>query len=1058
MTAVGYPLEHFYYGQLVKNGRPTGELRPLAASGGLATPEMTEVVRGALLPPLLDVPLGAWGILRGHNGKYVFVQSQVNKANAVVLHLAVVPGDVVRSLGGNMRVMMRLLESEMPVYESAGQRLRPLLLPAAGPPTTEAQIDAMLALMTCTRERLDVVEQLLSAIVDGKSIVVYNAPTNPVQRAALVEGLLALLPQPARPGVTFAMHALPTTRADAQIRFFPDGDAPDDAVCYDWASGQVTHAPDTSEYSRFIISQFRLDPELVIEQMDALTPIAAWRIKRGDRLANALNYAAYRLTMDNSLLNNLPVPADDAVRVLTEDPTLDDSLRSAYARHVMAFAVALEDMGQAEPIALMLRQQAPLEASTLQQMTDALQNGKAEFVFRLVLRWLQNPLGPRGMEWISVVQAAALVHLQSLVKANDAPGLRLFLLDIHQAQALAEMAYVVPRMLETVLPVAASDAALAETVFVLGVNYATAEQLQRLLAAPGLMNQLPETFVEFHRYISGDQLGAAPPELLVRAAIAFDEAWRTLVLIRLVELTLLARRNDLIDPTALAALVRAAGSQYAEAHDGTFRWLVRTLSTDELLPKLDSDSSRALLQILLARKAYAELAQALTHHARVLFTHETQGDYALMVRRLFLETPLTPLETLDALRNLDAGGLKPWPLAMAHVGALKRANWPDNLQEVATNLTALLLSNPLVAETMPMASMFELLQFHVRRRDMKGTVQVAALLPILAAHRGDSGLSLIAQSHRLMDWDNQARLAALEMLRQYIRTVDLVYAPRAVERLAATLGTAILPQLEAAYALRQMMDGEDMVGYAVLLHTTAQLLADTALIYVEKRSGPSLKALFGDLDSLVGGLSDDDRETLAVAILDLGRAIEALGRQQKQNRPRDLNSHINALLDSSGQPQTALDVFRLLGGVYARGRRIDIPMVQASSVHPFRDRAAPSLLLEIQMTLRVLRNLLDAFPPDEKITVTPSALRAEIESLWADIAQAERRNLLNELGTDFQAVPDLVWQIFDNGDTKALDENSGLGRKLDANRQRPESTLELYRFVYGYFRQRSRPR
>src|SRR5690606_12828366 len=148
---------------------------------------------------------------------------------------------------------------------------------------------------------------------------------------------------------------------------------------------------------------------------------------------------------------------------------------------------------------------------------------------------------------------------------------------------------------------------------------------------------------------------------------------------------------------------------------------------------------------------------------------------------------LTPVDTLDALRNLDAGGLKPLPLAMAHFGALKRANWPDELQEVATNLTTVLQSNPIVAEAVPMAAMFELLQFHARRRDLNGAAHVSALLPLLTAHRGDQGLSLIAQSHRLMDWDSQARLAAMEMARHYIRTVDAVYAPKAVDRLAQVL-------------------------------------------------------------------------------------------------------------------------------------------------------------------------------------------------------------------------------------------------------------------------------
>src|SRR5690606_34381304 len=126
----------------------------------------------------------AWGIVRGLNSHYVFVQSQVNKAGAVILHLVLIPGDVLRALGGNIRVVMRLLQSELPVYTAVGERLQPVILPDAGPPGPAAQVDAMLALMSCTRERLDMVEQLLAAVVRGIPVIVSNAPTNPVQRAA----------------------------------------------------------------------------------------------------------------------------------------------------------------------------------------------------------------------------------------------------------------------------------------------------------------------------------------------------------------------------------------------------------------------------------------------------------------------------------------------------------------------------------------------------------------------------------------------------------------------------------------------------------------------------------------------------------------------------------------------------------------------------------------------------------------------------------------------------------------------------------------------------------
>ncbi len=63
---------------------------------------------------------------------------------------------------------------------------------------------------------------------------------------------------------------------------------------------------------------------------------------------------------------------------------------------------------------------------------------------------------------------------------------------------------------------------------------------------------------------------------------------------------------------------------------------------------------------------------------------------------------------------------------------------------------------------------------------------------------------------------------------------------------------------------------------------------------------------------------------------------------------------------------------------------------------------------------------------------------------------------MRNLAIDFQRVADLIPIIDEQGNLKALDDDSGIGRKLDANKQRPANTLEFYRFVHGYFKMRTR--
>jgi hypothetical protein len=84
------------------------------------------------------------------------------------------------------------------------------------------------------------------------------------------------------------------------------------------------------------------------------------------------------------------------------------------------------------------------------------------------------------------------------------------------------------------------------------------------------------------------------------------------------------------------------------------------------------------------------------------------------------------------------------------------------------------------------------------------------------------------------------------------------------------------------------------------------------------------------------------------------------------------------------------------------------------------------------------------------------ALRAELDSLWGDISLHRQRELVRNLAIDFQRVAELIPIIEEHGNIKALDEDSGIGRKLDEAKQRPSNTLEFYRFVHGYFKTRAR--
>ncbi len=1054
LSQATYALEHFYYGQLFYQGKPQGDLRLLASSPGVKTEHVAEAAQDASIPPVPGNPTGSWALLRGQSASFMLIQAQVGNHGQAARHIVLVPTDVLRSLGGNLKALSKLLETQMPVYEQVGSTIPLLQLAQAGTPDVETQEADMLDLMGATRDRLDVIEALLAAIIQGVQIVVKGAPTDINERISFVEGLLALLPPPARFGVTFATHTLPSTRVDAQIRFFSDDPAPPQTLVYLWDESRVGGRIVEDEYARFIRSQLRLDTHLVIEQTTELTAVAAWRIKRGDTLAEALGYASYRLKIDTAIVNHQPVEASEVAKVLTEDPTLSDPLRTAYVRHLLAFALVLDEIEHADKLAVVVRGQPDLERVILQQMSEALAAGKADRVYRTLARWLSNPLGFNGMYWVELTQRAALAYAEGLAKSEQIEALNSFLRHVRRNSGNIEIAPIIPRLIEITLPLAIQHQALAENIFVLAAGSLPANRWQRFIAIKPLLAKLSPSLSQLINVLGTQE--PARPGLLAQAAAEFGEDWQPLMTIRMSEVTLLVGRRDLIDTAALSALVKATQSTFGRPYDPLLRWIVRNLSDDEGLQQYGVIGSRYLLQILLARGAYEELGIELIHQGRLLYPSDKQLNYAAMVRSLFLETPI-PVESVpEALQMLSSKGLKPLPLAMAYFGALEQHRWTNALDHVAEELTTLVFSNRLITEAIQLDLITQLLQFHVQRRDTNYTMRVATLVPAAAARRGENGLAPLIQLYRALNWDDEVRVAAMEVLRRYIRRCSDSFAPTAIDRFRDDLGEEIGAALEATYALRRLMGGEDLADYAYSLHTVAQFVYDTGLAYADKNNLPLLTTLLGDLDSLNGGLNDDERKALATAVMEMMRLIGALSDQHHKVHPRENDDQIAELLKGEGVAQTVFDIFRVMGGYFARGRRLSARTDRIVSNHPIGDRAAPILLREIQQIARLLKAALRAFLSEASLSISAQAIQGEMESLWGDIALYERRTLVRDLAIDLERIPELILMITEKTDVKSLIENTGLARKMDSNRQRPETTFQLYRFMYGYFSTRLR--
>ncbi|MEZ4670175.1 MAG: hypothetical protein R3E39_19895 [Anaerolineae bacterium] len=1052
MATVTYALEHFYYGQLAN--RPDSEPQMLAASQGVVPEQVDEAIKYASIPPMTDSPIGSWALVRGRqNTPFVLVQAQADPTGLLTHHVVIMPTDVLRALGGNLKAMLRLLEKQMPSYDKPNQKLKQLLFEQPVPISSEAQIDDILDLMSYTHNQIDIIEALLSGIVQGVPLVVQGAPPDVETRIKFVQGLLALLPASARFGVTFSTHTLETTQVDTQIRFFGGEKLSRQTLVYGWQKGKLGGNVVADDYSHFIASQLRLDAELVSQQTLGMTGVAAWRIKRGEGLAEALAYASYRFKLDNALQNNQPVETADVSRVLAEDPTLTDELKIAYTHHLLAFALALGDMQHADPIAPMLRQKPELEQAIQQQFDDAINDGKSQLVFDALARWMANPLGPTGKQWIELTHRAVLARMQTLVQSRDLKGMNQFLEQLHLASPGLEISKIVPRLIEMALPLSVRDRDLNLTVFLLAVNYLESDVLRRLISAQKFTAQLPPTLSRLAPYLIGEDKGTAPAGLLLSAASDFGEEWRDPILIRLAESAIRARRPDIVDTQALGGLVGVIGTSWGLQYSQSILWIANSLSSDQNLEKLELPGPTYLLKLLLGSGGHKDLAAEMLHQARVLYPGEAQADYIANVQRVFAETPIPLPQVPPLVKALTENGIKSLPLLMAYIGILEAQSWSPKLNRLAEESSAMLFGNPEIANVIPAGAMSALLRYYITRKDTEHTIRLAAVLPQVAVREGVRGINLIGRTYKLLDWDDKVRMAGLELLRRYVRQAPDADARKAVTAFGREFGERIMEAMEAAYAMRRLLGSVDLTEYADFLHVTAEYLYDTVLLYSDKNRIPTTGAIMNSLDSLGGGLTNADRVALADELNELGRYILIVGGAW-QDHARDFDQHVDALLQHHKNPTNALDVLWIMGGYLSRGKRLPLKLQRVVNQHVFGERSAPRVLEDTRVVSAVLEGAVHGFPPNQPLNIGVEALRNELDSLWGDISLDKQREIVREFSTDLQRVGELVYLIAASGNAKAM-ETGSLARKLEEGSQQPKSTLELYRFVSGYFRARS---
>ncbi|NJL94014.1 MAG: hypothetical protein HC915_09925 [Anaerolineae bacterium] len=913
-----FPIERFYFGQLLRDGNPIGAPGVIGMTPNVGTDQIQESLRLARISPpprgsAPDLP-STLGLFRsGQAETFILLKAQRTPEGHPMLVYWLVPEVALRWMGGNFSYFESLGYQDVQGFAQVRRDLTPLSLDDPQPYEGEDQVELLYDLFRFCGDKIKNVEGVLAALIHNQPIAILNAPQNLTQRLRFIQGLLALLPVPARTNITWASGTSNPAETLTQIKFLYNTPSPADHLVYDWAQGELLNAPPPDKYSKFIASQLRLDASLVVETTVSIAKTAIWRAMRKESLAQALYVASRRAAVDSAVQNNQPADRELVAAILRQDPTLADEMRVLYARHLVAFTLALNDQPEhADVIPLVAAANSSVAEAVMQQLRDALAQDHPLSVLNLMQRWVEHIPQTSTQGWVQIAHLAATQHVKSLLDDGQVSQVLTFLHSVTTWDARLHVEELVPRLMSVVLPMTGQEHRLVRVLFELAVRYLPAGSFQRFMSNPQVLRLIPQRLQRVVYFLAPEAQSAAPPQLLVQAVADLPPDFALLALVRLTEWALQLRRLALIDTATINGLLKVAHTPLLHQHREVFATLLAEFTPPAMLRRLDSGLLIALPQFAMLLQRPNDVVLLLERLQNEVFTVDRLPLLLDLVGKVFASAALDPAGYEAIFQRMDNSKVRLEARVRAQYAALHGARWQPEYRDLAQRLTRLLYNDPRLMPVIGAEQGLNLLRFFVVRKDAIQVLQVGSVLLELALQLEEAGVDLVISMWELLRGERQIEAAGIEIVCRYVRQADRQQAARLPRIFAQKLGPEWGERLQATYIVRLLLGDRSLIEFAEALHLAAQFFIDLATPYHESKERPPAYRIRDNLDPMSGHLSEEDRKILAEQLRFLAQSVFYIGEQRRNQRQTD-QLH-TALLTNEAAPQNAWDMLVFLGG------------------------------------------------------------------------------------------------------------------------------------------------
>lgn len=1047
-------LEHLYHGYLTQDGQPTGEPQLIAHSAGVAASQWKECLALAPLSPAgNDDTSGAdsdvIGLFRGQTIDCILAHARrdwaENELSTIpTVHYILIPETVLDALSGNLNALQPVLEEEMPTFSARQSDLTPYHIPNIVPPTTKQQMRTLTTLLDRCQSAARTVRGLLGTIVLNEPLAIINCNNSIAERLRFLQGLLSLLPPPARAQITFVTHVVTGQNSPAQIKFLARGAVPPEKhQVFNWETGELTTTPTPKEpYSGFAVGRMQLDPIGLSRSLNEMADTTRHHLEQSTSLADALAQVARRATMDTALAEGQPLYREDVVDVLQNDPTLKKELRAEYAEYLLKVTLALNEPEPADVLAPLVQEDRVVATVIFQQLERAAREGQAVPAFQLLKRWLKQ--SPSVAEtWSRIFGVVALAYQREMVERQDSEAVASLLEELEMASATLEFSQVMDDLLQASMPLARKNSRIARSTLRLAAQHLEPRDFDRLLNDEDFVNQLPAPVQTAMACLDPDEpIEGTGRGVLLRASKALGERGDT-VLVRFAENAVAIQRKELIDVPALESLRNLAQSAYAGRFSEILHQTVWALVRSSELTTLPEPGPLLLAQILYLIDRSDDLAQLLQRYQHMLFGEARLDEFRQLVRALFQVTHVSTTQAIDAVKALEISKFDRHALALAYRSVLHTYDWDPSVEHAVDGLLSLLDERADLALTLGFPFTVELFRYVAENGKREDLMRVASpLFEHLPADTSQS-VPVLRRIWPLLAKDMEMREAAIDLLRTYARRISEKEITKLLRLYSSKRTRREREALQAIRALYPIFVSRDLLTFSEEVTQSVDLLSDLVVSF-EYNQPPHPKALTRELTALTGALSTKEIALFSSQALALADHIEQLGRAHSHDNTKE------SLLANQAVPRSGIGVIYWLGGYFAEGDQEERDIDRHGLPHPFGNRSLPILYREIVIAAELVGDLLKAFPVEQPPELDLAALRTEVDSRWKSSSVLEQRRQRVILARDCQTLAQLLNQVAHTGGSTTF-LGADVSKQVIQGKVAPQSVIDVLRWIGGFY-------